>query len=386
MVDGDYILHKSNGTTIDEKIVAAAVNYVLGFDANKNPIMLGKSNLHGIESSGTLAFSNATHEVTLASATYWYKGEKVVVTSLVCDLDLTTDRDNSSNTLSTNKEYFIYFKDTTGKLYWSDSSWNFKENVFVCTVFWNGSAGAVQNERHNHTRDLDWHEWAHDTVGLRYQGGSDKTNPTTTNDALLQIETGSYHDEDLDFATGKCTTMRGWYQVSAGVYTFGDYALPYIGTTGQPQYLRTSDYSLRNVGASNFACYWVYASNDIDRHIYIIPTQAAADYTTLPLARAETAPSLANFNINPDYKIIYRFIYKGDGNFQESADYRSSSPLPSGGTPSVSAGAVSYVPSGNPLIATNVQGALDALALTSVTVSATAPATPFIGQLWYDIS
>jgi hypothetical protein len=59
-------------------------------------------------------------------------------------------------------------------------------------------------------------------------------------------------------------------------------------------------------------------------------------------------------------KLIYRFIYNGAGQFQESADYRQVSSLPSGGTASTTAGAVSFVPSGN-IAATTVQTAIEEL-------------------------
>jgi len=310
---------------------------------------------HGVESIGTITENNTNHTISISSITYWYKGTKFVSSgAILCDLDLTADRDNSANTLTANKLYYFYFKDATGKLYWSDASWNFKENVFVCTGFWNNAALAVQNEYHNHTRDLDWHIWAHDTIGLRYESGSLLTYPDAANDDTLQIETGTYHDEDIDFATGQCTTMRGWHQVSSGVYTFVDYALPYVGTTGQPQWLDTDDYTLKDVGATDFVNYWVYVSNDKDRKIYVIPTHAATAYNTLALARAASTPTTIGVNINPDFKLIYKFIYKGDGEFQEYVDYRSSSPLPGGGTGSITAGAVSFSPY-NTISSTNVQ-------------------------------
>lgn len=316
----------------------------------------GKENFHGVASYAGLAWSDANHTVTLSAITYWYKGVSYSTASTVtCDLDLTADRDNSANTLTTNKLYYIYFKDATGKLYWSDSSWSFKENVFVATVFWNGTNGALQAECHNHTRDLDWHIWAHDTIGTRYESGFTLTAPTTVADSTLNIGTGTIHDEDQDYATGAMTTMRGWYMTSSTVSTFGNYSLPYLGTTGQPQYLDTDTYTLTNVGATDYVCMWVYASLDITRPLYIIPTHASTAHNTIAAARVEAAPNLPA--VNSEYKLIYRFIYKGDGEFQESADYRLTTPVPSGGVPSTTAGAVSFIPTGN-VASTNVQSAI----------------------------
>lgn len=321
-------------------------------------LIAGKKPFHGVESYSDLAFSDANKAITLSAITYWYKGVKYTTgTTITCDLDLTDDRDNSSNTLTANTLYFIYFKDATGKLYWSDSPWNFKENVFVATVFWNGINGACQVECHGHQRDLDWHMWAHDTIGTRYESGSELTAPTVSADGSLQIETGAYHDEDQEFTTGQCTTMRGWYKASSGVYTFANYSLPYVGTSGQPQWLDTDDYTLKNVGVNDFVRMWVYASLDISRPIYIIPTHRATAYNTLGEARADTNPVVIETNINSEFKLIYSFIYKGDGQLQEVADYRSSSPLPGGGIPTLAATQVSFAPTGD-LASTNVQAAL----------------------------
>ena len=316
---------------------------------------------HGIEAYTTLAFNDSTHVVSLATVTYWYQGVRYTTASPTsCDLDLTADRDNSSNTLTTNTLYYIYFNDETGKLYWSDSVWEFKENVFVATLFWNGSAGAIHDECHNHTRDLDWHEWAHDTIGTRYESGLTLTYPNAANDDLLQIETGSLHDEDIDFATGQCTTMRGWYKASANVFTFTNYATPYLGTAGQPQYLDTDTYALTNVGASDFVKYWVYATNDIDRPIYVFPTHRATAFNILAEAIASTTPVISNLNINSDFKLIYSYIYKGDGEYQQKTDFRSSSPVPGGGSSTVNASSVSFVAGGD-LSSTSVQQAIEEL-------------------------
>lgn len=324
-------------------------------------IISGKKPYHGVETYADLAFSNANKALTLSAITYWYKGARYSTASTVtCDLDLVADRDNSANSLATNTLYFFYFKDATGKLYWSDTPWDFKENVFVATVFWNGSAGACQLECHGHQRDLDWHMWAHDTIGTRYESGAELTLPTTSTDGSLQIETGTFHDEDIDFETGQCVNMRGWHKTASDTYTFTDFSLPYVGTAGQPQWLDTDDFTLKNVGASDYVRMWVYASLDITRPIYVIPTHRATAYNTISDARNETAPVTIGTNVNSEYKLIYCFIYKGDGQLQETIDYRTTSPVPGGGTPSISASQVSFAPTGD-ISSTNVQSAINEL-------------------------
>lgn len=309
---------------------------------------------HGIETMGARSFNNSTHVLTVAEATntYWYQGEQYITTSAItCDLD-------SFETLTANTLYYFYFDDASGTLKCADSFWNLKTMVPVAMVFWNGSAGAIIPENHNHTRDIDFHILMHLTVGCRYYSGLSLTYPTAANDASLQIESGTIYDEDAAITIAQCTTMRGFYKASANVYTFADYALPYLGASGDPYWLDTDDYTLKSVGDTDFVVYWVYATGDQDRPIWITCTHAATAHNTIALARAEAIPALSGLNLSPEMKLIYKFIYKGDGQFQEYSDYRYSQPLPSGGTPSTTAGSVSFVPTGN-IASTTVQTAIE---------------------------
>jgi len=316
---------------------------------------------HGVESIGAVSFDNATHVLSVATGmTYWYKGKEIVTGALTCDLDLEADRDHASATLTDRTLYFLYFKDATGKLYWSPTFWDLKEAVPVATVYWNGTAGATSIEAHNHTRDIDWHINAHLTIGARYYSGLDLTKPTVADDATLTIAAGVIYDEDIRHSTAEQTTCRVFYLAAAGSYTFADYSLPYPGTSGDPQYLDTDTYTLTSVEDNKYVCYWVYDTTDKDRPIYIIPSAISATYGTVSAARLETPPSLAGYGLTPEMKLIYRFIYKGDGSFIESTDYRTSASLPSGFIASTTAGSVTFSPAGN-IAATNVQGAIEEL-------------------------
>jgi hypothetical protein len=64
--------------------------------------------------------------------------------------------------------------------------------------------------------------------------------------------------------------------------------------------------------------------------------------------------------VNPEWKLIYRFIYTGDGQFMESADYRLQTSLAGAVSSATTAGAVSFAPSGG-VAATTVQGAIEEL-------------------------
>ena len=150
------------------------------------------------------------------------------------------------------------------------------------------------------------------------------------------------------------------YKVSASVYTYVDTSLPYAGASADPKYLDTDTYTLTSAGDSTYLNMWVYAVPDISRPIYIIPTHASTTYNTISTARSETPPNLGGLNLSPEMKLIYRFTYRGDGQFQEFADYRNSSALPAGGTASTTAAAVSFTPSGD-IVATTVQTAIEEL-------------------------
>lgn len=315
-----------------------------------------KQVFHGVEAYGAISFDNSTHILTVASGanTYWYKGTKfTTAAAITCDLDTYV-------TLAANTLYYVAFDDASGTLKASTSFWDLKEKVPMVNIYWNGTAGAVTLEAHNHTRPLDWHINHHLTIGCRYYSGLALTKPTVDDDATLTISSGIIYDEDIAFSITQQTVCRAFYLASAGVYTWANYDLPYIGTSGTPKYLNTTTYTLENVGNSKYACYWVYGSLDLDRPIYIVPSALSAPYNTVTLARAEQPPALSGFGLTPEVKLIHRLIYNGNGDFVESADYRQSSSLPNGYIAATTAGAVTFTPAGN-VAATNVQSAIEEL-------------------------
>ncbi len=333
---------------------------------------VGASALQGVEAIGAVTFNDATHILSVATITYWFNGATYTTANpTTCDID-------SFETLTDNTLYYFYFDDATGTLKCSDTDWNFTTQVMVATVFWNGTNGAIQKEWHNHTKNIAWHKWAHDTIGARYEAGLSLTAPTTAADATLTIASGSVRDEDLLITISQQSTSRIVYKASASIYTWVDSSLPYAGSSADPKWLDTDNYTLTSVGNSDFVSMWVYATNDADRHIYIIPTHAADAHNIIAQARAETAPVLSDLNLNPEMKLIYRFIYKGDGQFQESNDYRLTSPLPSGGSASTNASAVSFSPSGN-IAATTVQTALEEVDAEKAKIGANSDITSMTG-------
>lgn len=309
---------------------------------------------HGVETIGAISFVDASKSLVIASVKYWLLGT-VYESSGAIGCNIEDFETPTANTL-----YYFYFDTADGVMKCADSAWDLSTDVPIATVFWNGTNGAVSYEAHGYMRDIGFHKWAHSSIGARYGSGLALTNPTTANDALLSIGSGVIYDEDLQISISAQTTCRVLYQVSAGVYTWVNSSLPYAGTSGQPKFLDTDTYALANVGSSDFAVMWVYATSDQGRPIYIIPTHAATAYNTIGLARTELAPNLINLNLSPEFKLIYKFIYKGDGNFQEYVDYRTTNSVVGGGIPAMAAASVSFSPSGT-IAATTVQSAIEEL-------------------------
>lgn len=319
-----------------------------------NTIVTGLQKLQGVEAYGTLSFDDITHTFSVSSITYWFGGVKYVTASP------TTKAIGGAVPLVNNTLYFFYFTDQNGALTVSTTAWSILNDVPVATVFWNGISGSITKETHAYNRDRLWHLNQHRTVGTRYYNGLGLTYPTVGTPGQLQIETGRIYDEDLETVVPQSTTCRVWYKVDATTFTNADASLPYTGTLGAPTYLDTDTYSLTTFTSGQFINYWVYATPDIDRSIYITPSHVASPYASLSAARAEFPPPLGDSNLNSELKLIYKFVYKGDGTFVEYLDYRQVSVNPAGSISSVLATNITSLPSGT-LAATTVQSALEEL-------------------------
>lgn len=278
-----------------------------------------------LSSAGT-SFSIAP---AVTSYNYYRQGLRCTVSNVITFSGLTT-----------NQLAYIYFTSNTGTATLSYTAWNMTDDkVLIATAYSNGSALAVFDERHAAGRDLKNHAYLHDTRGTAYASGLGQTYPTVGAPGYTQIELGVIFDEDIKHSLAQQKRIRNWYQTTGGVWTWANgtdnngYDRPYIWNAGTSRirYPKLdSGYALTDVAASRYVCIWVYANNDIDRPIALVTKALTANYTTLAAARAETQPSVGS--IAPEFKLIYRWIFKGDGTFVEAADYRLSNPLPGGGT------------------------------------------------------
>jgi len=325
--------------------------------ATHSHALIGSRWLSGFVSRTDNTISLSTRMVTVAKT-----GTNFTVYSDGIKYVKTTESKEIANTVGL---HYVYFG-ADGVITESTAGWDFTSGkIPICTVFWNGSIGALSDERHSASRNLRWHEWAHDTIGARYESGLGQTYPTTSVDGKFQIESGNIHDEDIDFSIGQQKVCRNFYETASGTWTFAngtdnagnDY--PYIrnASTGKVQYPKSdSSYTLTDAADSKYVVVWAYATTDAVRPIYLITAAKTDAYANMTAARAATAPSTAGL-LTPEMKLIYRWIFSGDGQYQEGADYRSSTSLPAGGTPVTNAVAVTFSPIGN-IAATNVQNAI----------------------------
>lgn len=327
---------------------------------------------HGFvnRTSSTLAFDNNSHIFTLGvatTATVYLNGVAYTIASPGLTIDLDT------KTLS-NGLWFIWVEVSGGNavLNASQTAWSITNlTITPCvTVYWNGTAGALGEERHSADRNLPDHLWKHLTVGARIQndGSFAQTLPTTAVDAKIELVAGYLWDEDIANAisTAQGKLVRNWYETAAAVWTFADGTdnagndRPYIwnAATSRLRYPSTAlAYALTDSANNTHIPVWVYASNDVTRPIYLVTPALSAGYGTVAQARAALQPTLP---FAAELKLLWRWIFRGDGEYQEAADYRTSSSLPGGGVASPTALSVSFAPAGD-IAALNVQAAIEEL-------------------------
>lgn len=270
----------------------------------------GVEKRHGFASrtDNTISLSTRTVSVTPTGSTFdlYLTGVKYAKT---------TSSTTFPNTVGLHYTYF----DSAGVLQNSMVAWNIRSpNTPVATVYWNGSAGAMIDERHGADRNLAWHEWAHLTIGTRYYTGL----AGTFTDSTFSIAAGTIYDEDLDHAITIAKTACRLFYRSTGTFTFeSGVTTPYKATAGVLQY--DNGGGLSNVTAGRYITNWVYAGGDTAYPIYIIVSQA--EYTTIAAAREATPPATGNLPVT-EMKLLYGVIYRYSGGaitYQEAIDFRA---------------------------------------------------------------
>ena len=265
---------------------------------------------HGIEarSQSTISLSTRTFTIAPTSSTFglWVEGVRYAKES--CQVTV----DNTAGV------HYIYF-DSTGTLQKSMTSWDItSSNSPIAIVLWDGAQGCLLDERHGYDRNRPWHEWAHETIGSRYESGLVGTFTNTT----FSVTEGYFHDEDIEHHITAQTSCRLWYR-SSGAFTFtGDATSVYKLNGSNIQY--DNGTNAVDAGSQKYVNHWVYASGDTAYPIYVVLGQA--QWNTLSEAQGATPPTTGNLPIS-ELKLLYSVTYKNTGNpptYVETRDYRSS--------------------------------------------------------------
>ncbi len=250
--------------------------------------------------------------------------------------------------------HFIYIS-TSGVLTTSTSPWDITGYAApVALAYWNGSAGAIGDERHSADRNRELHEWAHSTIGARYESGLACTFTNTT----FSAATGTIFDEDIKFSLAAQTTCKLWYRNGSAMTFESAITAPYKAIAGALQYDNAGTLTPANTG--RYVNSFVYATHDITHPIYIVVGQA--QHTTLSAARSEAEPTFPNISTR-EWKLLYRVIYQnaaGTPTYIEASDYRTVSSLPGGSVATLPAASVTVTPAGT-ISSTNAQAALEEL-------------------------
>ena len=202
----------------------------------------------------------------------------------------------------------------------STSAWNIADGTAIplAIVFKDGAIYAVTDERHGYNRNLDWHSWAHLTIGAMYKSGL----TGLFLDESFSVAQGVIYDEDIRFNTGGTkTTTSLWYRnATSGMRLVRGSTRPYSYVGSNIQWDNGSG-TLQEVGNNNYYASWVYASNDPFEPIYTVIGQG--NHVNLNAARGEGQP-IINLS-TAEWKLLYKVIYRNTPTptFIEAVDYRT---------------------------------------------------------------
>lgn len=238
----------------------------------------------------------------------------------------------------------IQIADTTG-LHWIyyDASGTLVENTvhpgwdlpIMATVYWNttGNAGDYNKglageERHSIVMDWATHEYLHETVGSRFESGLTGTFDNTT----ITIETGKWHDEDIEHEPSQQTTCNVLYKNGDANWEWDAGVSVYYKLNGTALRYNNGN-NLADCTPNRYMAMWIFATNDIS--VPIVALMGQRQDTTLANARANNTYESLSFGTLPfkEMKLLYRVILRSTGSpptYTETQDYRAISNLPAG--------------------------------------------------------
>lgn len=329
------------------------------YSAHRQPEIAARKVFHGIQTAGTPTW--ATNVFTLPTSggniTYWYQGNKYSGGS-----NITLALTPVANTL-----YFVSFDSANGQLSSSTSPWDLYTKVPVATVMVNAAgASSVVSELHDYRRSIEFHLWAHLSVGTRYiTGGSLSGIGGSGTGVTWSISSTTIMDEDITHSLPAFTQANGarkFRQTASSAMSFEDTSYPFYWSGTNAQWV-DAGFALQPFTSAQYINVFVYGLGDTTKPYWFYTPAIAAPYTSVANARAVAPPSLAGLGLNPEMKLMYRMVVSGGASpaiqaITTADDYRTSSTIPSGGTSVPNASNVSYAPYTSTKNWTNVQQAI----------------------------
>jgi hypothetical protein len=182
----------------------------------------------------TLSFDPGTRTVTItptgASWAYWWKGQRVVVST-----------PKSVTFADTQGTWYVYFENATPTLIASQTPWDISSTVQIAAVLWDSTddKGVLVEERHGVSMDWATHLNLHSTQGTKVVSGFAMTgytlNSDTDADISPDIASGVLADEDLRTTVAALVAGTNAYRVyhrrgAAGDWTYTQASVPFLNT------------------------------------------------------------------------------------------------------------------------------------------------------------
>jgi hypothetical protein len=274
-----------------------------------NLAIAGKQNFHGFENrtDSSIAYSSGPDVFQITPGpngySFWFQGEKVTRTSI-----------EYVYTIPSLVQYFIYFKKTvaadgsyTFVLTGSTTQWDFYQHIPVALLYKAANGTLLYEERHGYLRNIDWHAWAHSTIGAKWVSGY----PSAYNNTSFLVDAGSMRDEDIlaSSADGITTCALLYYNSTyTGMFCEFGATTPYKAIAGALQWDNVG--TLTPVSSGNYINSWVYATTNPTYPIHIVVGKM--QYATDAACDADPIPTLA-FLGSVEYAPIWRLRYFQNG-------------------------------------------------------------------------
>lgn len=333
-----------------------------------------KKNNHGLVGTGLLtniAYEDDPNDSTkkniyFDNPSYWMSG---VYHATTTNNDLVVLDNPTANTL-----YYVYI-DSSNVYQVSLTAPDYSTEISLFTVIWNG-VDESSNDLYLQTDTRTFDALTGDP-GLNFIDVILLEYPSLSSPSAFQIQSGTVRRQGVNQTVASTTYCTHWWGLlGAGqgnnTITFENFQDGYIAHTIGTDvcYYSTYTNAFVTMDSANYkyACTWVYVSSTLgtyksypnlsqEYNFNFIPTciddgNIYINGYTYEDALNEKPPNLEFAPMNTEWKLIYKIIYRYDGQAVKIEDLRSSPSLPNGNPSITNSSTVSY----NPLLVD--QGAL----------------------------